>query len=56
MRALRRNLTGDQDAFPQDVLELIAYLGPLSPQQLVRAVPGSGAMRPSNLESNPRGA
>ena len=46
MRALRRNLTGDQDAFPQDVLELIAYLGPLSPEQPVRAVPGTGSEVP----------
>jgi alkanesulfonate monooxygenase SsuD/methylene tetrahydromethanopterin reductase-like flavin-dependent oxidoreductase (luciferase family) len=42
MRALRRNLMSDYDAFPQDVLELIAYLGPLSPEQPVRAVPGTG--------------
>ena len=46
MRALRRNLAGDQDAFPQDVLELIAYLGPLSPEQPVRAVPGTGSEVP----------
>jgi luciferase family oxidoreductase group 1 len=43
MRALRRNLAGDHDAFPQDVLELIGYLGPLSPEQPVRAVPGTGS-------------
>ena len=42
MYALRRNLTGGHDAFPQDVLELIAYLGPLLPGQPVRAVPGAG--------------
>ena len=42
MRALRRNLMGDHDAFPQDVLELMAYLGPLSPGQQVRAIPGAG--------------
>ena len=42
MYALRRNLTGGHDAFPQDVLELIAYLGPLAPGQAVRAVPGAG--------------
>ena len=42
MYALRRNLTGDHDAFPQDVLELIGYLGPLSPGQPVRAIPGAG--------------
>ncbi len=46
MYALRRNLTGDHDAFPQDVLELIAYLGPLSPGQPVRAVPGAGTEVP----------
>jgi luciferase family oxidoreductase group 1 len=42
MRALRRNLAGDHDAFPQDVLELISYLGPPSPEQSVRAIPGTG--------------
>ena len=46
MRALRRNLASDHDAFPQDVLELIAYLGPLSPEQPVRAVPGAGSEVP----------
>jgi luciferase family oxidoreductase group 1 len=46
MRALRRNLTGDFDAFPQDVLELISYLGPHSPEQPVRAVPGAGSEVP----------
>jgi luciferase family oxidoreductase group 1 len=46
MRALRRNLTGDHDAFPQDVLELIAYLGPPSPEQPIRAVPGAGTEVP----------
>ena len=46
MRALRRNLTGDHDAFPQDVLELTAYLGPSSPEQSVRAVPGAGSEVP----------
>jgi luciferase family oxidoreductase group 1 len=46
MRALRRNLAGDHDAFPQDVLELIGYLGPLSPEQPVRAVPGTGSEVP----------
>lgn len=46
MRALRRNLTGDHDAFPQDVLELIAYLGPPSPDQPIRAVPGAGTEVP----------
>jgi luciferase family oxidoreductase group 1 len=46
MHALRRNLAGDHDAFPQDVLELIAYLGPLSPEQPVRAIPGAGSQVP----------
>ena len=46
MRALRRNLTGDHDAFPQDVLELIAYLGPPSPEHRVCAVPGAGTEVP----------
>ena len=46
MYALRRNLAGDHDAFPQDVLELIAYLGPPSPGQPVRAVPGAGTEVP----------
>jgi luciferase family oxidoreductase group 1 len=41
MHAIRRNLTADLDAFPQDVLELLFYLGPLSPGQPVRAVPGA---------------
>src|SRR4029077_4787057 len=34
------------DAFPQDVLELIAYLGPLSRDQPVRAIPGAGSEVP----------
>jgi hypothetical protein len=46
MRALRRNLMGDHDAFPQDVLELIGYLGPLSAEQPVRAIPGAGTEVP----------
>ena len=41
-RALRRNLTGDADGFPQDVLELIGYFAPAAPGQAVRAVPGAG--------------
>jgi luciferase family oxidoreductase group 1 len=38
-RALRRNLDTDPDAFPRDVLELIAYFEGRTP---VRAVPGQG--------------
>lgn len=41
--ALRRTLQGDIDRFPQDVLELMAFLGPEAPGQRVRAVPGQGS-------------
>ena len=41
-RALRRNLMGDVDAFPQDVMELMAYFRPAVPGQRVVAVPGAG--------------
>ncbi|WP_437319304.1 LLM class flavin-dependent oxidoreductase [Sorangium sp. So ce385] len=41
-RALRRNLAGDVDGFPQDVLELMGYFRPAEPGQLVQAVPGAG--------------
>jgi luciferase family oxidoreductase group 1 len=44
--ALRRNLAADVDAFPQDVLELIGYLGPPRPGHPVRAVPGEGTQVP----------
>lgn len=47
MRALRRTLAqADEDRFPQDVLELQAYLGPAQPQQVVRAIPGMGTEVP----------
>ena len=42
-RALRRNLDNDPDAFPRDVLELIAYFEGRAP---VRAVPGEGQQVP----------
>jgi luciferase family oxidoreductase group 1 len=45
-RALRRTLVGDVDRFPQDVVELMAYLEPAKPGQLVRAVPGEGSRIP----------
>jgi luciferase family oxidoreductase group 1 len=45
-RALRRTLAGDVDRFPQDVVELMAYLAPAQPGQMVRAVPGEGARVP----------
>ena len=44
--ALRRTLEGDIENFPQDVLELIAYLGDPQPGQAVRAVPGMGSKVP----------
>jgi luciferase family oxidoreductase group 1 len=40
-RALRRNSAADPDAFPQDVLELMAYFEPAG-RTPVRAVPGAG--------------
>jgi len=45
-RALRRNLASDEDGFPQDVLELQAYLAPAQPGQAVRAIPGQGTEVP----------
>jgi luciferase family oxidoreductase group 1 len=44
--ALRRNLSGDVDHFPQDVLELIAYLDDPAPGQTVHAIPGQGSKVP----------
>jgi luciferase family oxidoreductase group 1 len=44
--ALRRNLNGDVDAFPNDVLELLQYLGPAEQQGKVRAIPGVGTNVP----------
>jgi luciferase family oxidoreductase group 1 len=41
-RALRRNLAGDVDSFPQDVVELMAYFRAPEPGQPIRAVPGAG--------------
>lgn len=47
MRALRRSLDGaHEDRFPQDVLELMAYLGPPQPGAVVRAIPGIGTQLP----------
>jgi len=45
-RALRQHLVRDEDAFPQDVLELQAYLGDAQPGQAVRAIPGIGTHVP----------
>jgi luciferase family oxidoreductase group 1 len=44
-RALRRNLASDADEFPLDVQELADYFSD-SPQQTVRAVPGTGLKVP----------
>jgi len=45
-RALRRNLASDPDQFPQDVLELMEYLAPPTPEQRVMAIPGAGLKVP----------
>jgi luciferase family oxidoreductase group 1 len=41
-RALRRHLATDVDSFPQDVIELMGYFRPVTPDQQVRAIPGAG--------------
>lgn len=45
LRALRRS-PGAADNFPEDVLELQAYLAPARPGQMIEAVPGSGTEIP----------
>jgi luciferase family oxidoreductase group 1 len=42
-QALRRDLRGSVDEFPQNVVELKNYLGPVDPTARVRAVPGEGS-------------
>jgi luciferase family oxidoreductase group 1 len=44
-RALRRHMEAG-DEFPQDVLELLGYLGPDDPQARIRAVPATGTQVP----------
>src|SRR6185503_2982618 len=44
--ALRRNLGSSVDHFPQDVQELLAYLGPARPGQALRAIPGENSKVP----------
>ncbi|MDO9095831.1 MAG: LLM class flavin-dependent oxidoreductase [Rubrivivax sp.] len=47
MRALRRTLAGaNEDHFPQDVMELQAYLDEPRQGQVVRAIPGLGTQVP----------
>ncbi|MEO5324927.1 LLM class flavin-dependent oxidoreductase [Mesorhizobium sp. CC13] len=41
-RALRRNLEASVDNFPQDVVELMGYFEPATPERRLRAVPGEG--------------
>jgi luciferase family oxidoreductase group 1 len=41
-RAMRRNLAGDVDQFPQDVIELMGYFLPAQRGQPLQAVPGAG--------------
>jgi len=41
-RALRRDLIGSADSFPDDVAELLRYFAEPAPGQRVRAVPGAG--------------
>ena len=44
--ALRRSLKGDINDFPNDVAELINYLGPRDPGAKVKAIPGEGTRVP----------
>jgi luciferase family oxidoreductase group 1 len=46
VRALRRDPAWNGDEFPSLVQELLAYLGPVSPGQRVKAVPGAGTNVP----------
>src|SRR6202049_2477229 len=45
-QALRRNLASDPEQFPQDVVELMEYLGPAAPGQRVIAFSGVGTQVP----------
>ena len=44
-RALRRHMA-PEDSFPQDVVELLGFLGDSTPEQPVRAIPGEGTHVP----------
>ena len=45
-RALRRDLLGSDDRFPQDVRELQLYFGPIQEGQTVKAIPGANTEVP----------
>jgi luciferase family oxidoreductase group 1 len=45
-RALRRDLLGSDDRFPQDVRELQHYFGPIQEGQMVKAIPGANTNVP----------
>lgn len=45
-RALRRNMHSSIEDFPNDVIELLNYLGPYNPDAKVRAIPGEGTLIP----------
>jgi luciferase family oxidoreductase group 1 len=49
MRALRRDLQQSGDDFPALLDELLTYLGPERPGQVVRAIPGQGSNVPITL-------
>ncbi|HYO05378.1 MAG TPA: LLM class flavin-dependent oxidoreductase [Phototrophicaceae bacterium] len=44
--ALRRNMNGSEENFPNSVIELMDYLGPSKPETKVRATPGEGLKTP----------
>ncbi|PTM94415.1 LLM class flavin-dependent oxidoreductase [Mycoplana dimorpha] len=45
-RALRRNMEASAENFPQDVVDLLALLGPVQPNQKIVAVPGADSNVP----------
>ncbi len=45
-RALRRDLMASAERFPQDVVELLGYLGPAAADATIRAIPGEGTKVP----------
>ncbi len=45
-RALRRDLLASAERFPQDVTELLGYLGPAAADGAIRAIPGEGTNVP----------